>query len=332
MRKIFCLLLVCGCGLFLSCRRNVAEVNEIQGFTMGTYYRVLYCGTEDGALPHEVDSLLKYWNAVVSVFDTTSCISRLNRGENVTLDENFITLFKESQRISLLTSGAFDPTVAPLIDLYGFARNAARDVSPALRDSVLQFVGYEKVTLQNGCLNKTDNRILLDFNAIAKGYAVDMLADWLQKKGLSNCLVDIGGEVVTCGSKQGTPWRVGIQVPTQNRSGDIASTYDFDLTDAAVATSGNYRNYHEHEGKRVNHIVNPHTGCTENSDLLSVTVLAPRCVTADALATAFMVMGLEKSLRLLKQHPEWAAYFICGEQGGLKHYKTRNFPAGERVD
>lgn len=330
MKKYFfwCL---CLSILFSSCRNEV-EMNEIRGLTMGTYYRVLYVGTEKDNLAREVDSLLEYWNSVVSVFDTTSLISRINRGEDLEVDEHFSALFAEAQRISLLTSGAFDPTIAPLINLYGFGRDSSREVSPALRDSVLAFVGFDKVLMEKGHLKKMDNHILLDFNAIAKGYAVDMLADWLEKKEVYNYLVDIGGEVVTHGSKQGTPWRVGIQVPTQDPMGEIVSTYDFDLTDAAVATSGNYRNYYEQGGKRVNHIVNPHTGETETSGLLSVTVMAPRCVTADALATAFMVMGLDSSLQLLKKHPEWAAYFIYGEADDFQHYKTDNFPKGERVD
>jgi thiamine biosynthesis lipoprotein len=190
----------------------------------------------------------------------------------------------------------------------------------------MQFVGYHKIKLQNNFVIKDDPRIQLNFNAIAKGFAVDKVAQFMVSQGYANCIVDIGGEVVAIGTKDGQQWQVGIQTPTTDASGAIDSQYAFPMKNKAVATSGNYRNYIEKEGKRFSHIISPKTGNPEKSSLLSVSVIAKDCVTADAYATAFMVLGMEKSLEIVKKNPSLAVYFIYDKNGKFEVKKSPNFP------
>ncbi len=294
---------------------------------MGTIYSIKYLGDEDEGLKSAVDSLLAEISCELSVFDSTSLVSRINRNEVAELSPELIYIYNIAQQISEKTNGAFDITIGPLVNLWGFGPDEDQKITQKKIDSVKNIVGYQKITIKDGILLKSDPRIELDFNAIAKGYAVDRVADLLKKKGHPDCIVEIGGEVVARGSRYKKPWRVGIQVPTKEQNGEIESQYIFPLQDRAVATSGNYRNYHEVDGKRFSHIINPHTGMAEQSDLLSVTVIADDCTTADAYATAFMVMGMEASKKYLTKHPEYAAYFIYVTSDGLmSSSKTDNFP------
>ena len=273
-----------------------------------------------------LDSLFTAFSSEFSLFDSSSVVCRLNRGEDVVLSKDFERLLQLSMQISRNTDGAFDVTVAPLVKLWGFGPDSLREVTPQMVDSVLENVGYKKIGVEYGHLIKRNANIQLDFGAIAKGLAVDKAVALMRQRGHADFLVDIGGEVRTCGSKYGKPWRIGVQVPTADSDGEIASNYDFPLTDKAIATSGNYRNYHEKDGERFSHIINPTTGYSERSDLLSVSVIADDCTTADAYATALMVMGREKSLQWLQAHPELAAYLIYYEDGGFKVARTPNFP------
>lgn len=303
------------------------RIYTIEGSSMGTIYSIKYSGSEDEGLKNAVDSLLSKINQELSVFDSTSAVSQINRNEVTKLSQEFIYIYNIAQQVSKETNGAFDITIGPLVNLWGFGPDEDQKITQKKIDSVKNIVGYQKITIKDGILLKSDPRIELDFNAIAKGYAVDRVADLLKKKGHPDCIVEIGGEVVARGSRYKKPWRVGIQVPTKEQNGEIESQYIFPLQDRAVATSGNYRNYHEVDGKRFSHIINPHTGMAEQSDLLSVTVIADDCTTADAYATAFMVMGMEASKKYLTKHPEYAAYFIYVTSDGLmSSSKTDNFP------
>ena len=277
-------------------------------------------------MQRSLDSLFAAFSAEFSLFDSSSVVCRLNRGEDVPLSEDFVNLLQLSAQISRATDGAFDVTVAPLVKLWGFGPDSLREVTPQMVDSVLENVGYEKIAVDDGRLVKKNDRLQLDFGAVAKGLAVDKAVKLMQQRGYKDFLVDIGGEVRTCGTKYGKPWRIGVQVPTADSDGAIASNYDFPLSDKAIATSGNYRNYHEKDGKRFSHIINPTTGYSERSDLLSVSVIADDCTTADAYATALMVMGREKALQWLQTHSELAAYLIYYEADGFKVARTPNFP------
>lgn len=306
-----------------SCQKK--SVQQFEGMAFGTIYHVTYIGEHSATLPQEVDSVLKEINATFSIFDTTSLISRINSGENIPANDDFQKILALSLEINQQTQGAFECTIQPLVELWGFGReNQKKVVSQEQIDSVKQFVGSQYVRIQNDTIFKSDPRVQLNFNAVAKGYAVDKVAQFLKQKGYENCLVEIGGEVVALGNKNGKLWKVGIQKPTETADGPVDSSESFELKNRAVATSGNYRNFFESGGKRYTHILNPVTGEPEETNLFSVTVIAPDCATADAYATAFMVLGVDKSSEIVKRHPELEAWFIYNENNHLKTTKANH--------
>lgn len=314
------------CLLFFSCKKN--EVHQFGGAVFGTYFAVTYIGEENPELPRQVDSILQNINKLYSIFDSTSLVSKLNRNEPVVATAAFAAMVRNALVISKNTSGAFDITVGPLVNLQGFGNEKEFFVSQEAIDSVRQFVGYSKIHVDdNGGIAKDDSRIKLDFNAIAKGKAVDEVTEFLVGRGYADCLVDIGGEVRCEGTKPGgKAWRVGIQIPTETRDGLKEADYIFEMTGRAVATSGNYRNYKEIDDQRYCHIIDPRSGDSRSSNLLSVTVIADQCAVADAYATAFMVMGVDEAMKFLKSHPELAAHFIYYENGGYQYKQSGNFP------
>lgn len=275
-------------------------------------------GILDTQLHQQVDSLLADLSHTFSIFDTNSLIYRWNKGENVELNDDFLTVLRLSKTVSTATDGTFDCTVQPLVQLWGFGKDGVRHtVGDDTLAVVREFVGFQLVDLQGDSILRKDPRVQLNFNAVAKGYAVDKVADWIAEHYGEDVLVEIGGEVAARGSKNGKPWKVGIQVPTKTADGARESFETIPLPDhRAVATSGNYRNYFEEGGVRYTHILDPRTGQPERTNLLSVTVVAPDCATADAYATAFMVLGHEKSAQIVKQHPELEAWFIVAEEDG----------------
>ncbi len=316
------LIIVIGCVLLgTACHR--APVQQFAGAALGTTYHITYIGAPDPTLPSQVDSLLRHINKTFSIFDTTSLISQINAGEETALSKDFLHVLQMALVVSDKTGGAFDCTIQPSVELWGFGREGQKQVVPRETiDSVRQFVGSAKISIEDGHIVKADPRVQLNFNAIAKGFAVDKVAAHLIASGYENCIVEIGGEIVAHGTKQGKPWKVGIQTPTSTADGAVESQRSFPLQNRAVATSGNYRNYFEKDGKRYTHILNPVTGCPEETNLLSVTVLAPDCTTADAYATAFMVLGLEPSLRIVKADTALEACFIYDDHGKLRVEST----------
>ncbi|MDL2296545.1 FAD:protein FMN transferase [Bacteroidales bacterium OttesenSCG-928-B11] len=299
-----------------SCAQN--DLHKINGNGLGTYYQITYIGKDAPDLKPQIDSLLQYYSQQFSIFDTTSIVHHLNINKTNEVPDEFINLIEKSLEISLKTGGAFDITIAPLVSYWGFAQEEFTSIDSAHIDSLRSFIGYQNIIVSNNVLLKTDDRIKLNFNAIAKGYIVDRVTDFLLAQGFNNFIVDIGGEMFCMGDKNGKPWQVGIQRPTSDRNGNFDSAHILPLTSKAIATSGNYRNYKELNGERYTHIINPKTGFPERSSLLSVSVIANDCATADALATAFMVMGLEESTRFLEANPEYEALFISIEEEGFK--------------
>lgn len=296
------------------------QFQHIDGNAFGTYYAVTYKGKENPNLQHSVDSILDEINATFSIFNDSSLISKINNNQEVTLNNDFMEVFTIAQKIGEETNGSFEMTIGPLVNLWGFGKHHRdTNITQEQIDSVLQLVSYKKISIQNQQIVKENPDIKLDFNALAKGYAVDKVAEFLVSQGYKDCLVDIGGEIVAKGKKyHDEMWNIGVQEPTETRDGELRSAQTFHLCDQATATSGNYRNYFEENGQRYTHIINPRTGRPEKSNLLSVTVIADRCVTADAYATAFMVMGREKSKEFLKNHPELQCIFIYDDQGKYK--------------
>ncbi len=311
---------------FSSCQPQQKQetIQEVQTktyqFNKGTIFHTLYSITYNyhKDLNQEIIDELNKFDASLSMFNKESIITRVNNNDsNVVLDDWFIKVFEEGQKISHLTEGAFDMTVAPLVNAWGFGFKKRENVNQTLIDSLKEFVGYQKIQMVNHKIKKDDPRITLDASAIAKGFSCDIIAQLLEKKGIKNFMVEIGGEIVTKGfNPKGKLWSIGISKPVEDSipSNELAAILSLD--NIALATSGNYRNFYVKDGKKYAHTINPHTGYPAKHSLLSATVLAENCMTADALATSFMVMGLEKSMKFLKNNPNIHAYFIYSDEDG----------------
>lgn len=303
-----------------------------QGNALGTYYTIRYYDEKDNNLQNEIEELLVSFNKSLSTFDSTSVISKINKNVHVKADRYFLTCFRRAMEISELTSGAFDITVAPLVNAwnFGFSKRKHPDsinIEKINIDSMLAFTGYAKISVFGDSIIKTDKRIMLDASAIAKGYAVDVVAEYLESKGIENYLVEIGGEVRAKGNKPNkSRWKIGIDKPVEQLDKIIHEQQAVVfLKEKSLATSGNYRQFYEKDGVKYSHTINPSTGFPVNHNLLSATVLANDCMSADAFATAFMVMGFEKSVELLKNLKEIDAYLIYYDNGKNKVYYTEGF-------
>ncbi len=304
------------------------KLYKFSGATQGTYYAITYCADNNENLQPAVDSLLKQFDRSVSAYLPSSVLSRLNSNDTTaTADSIFKIVFKKSMEISAATDGAFDITVGPLVNAWGFGFKKKEKVNKAMIDSLLPLVGYQKVQLSNGRLIKTDPRILIDFDAIAQGYTSDWLAHFFETKGIQDYLIDVGGEVLGHGLKpDGQLWSVAIEMPSENSEDERKLQAILALKDKAISTSGSYRKYYEENGTRYSHFIDPSNGYPVRHNLLSVSVLANDCITADAYATSFMVMGLEKSKDFLTKHPEIEAYFISDDKkGGFTVFYTPGF-------
>ena len=296
-----------------------------QGHIFGTYYNIRYQSTADH---HEaIQQRLQDFDHSLSMFNPNSVISHINRNDSVLTDSLFEAMYHEAQAISLLSDGAFDITVAPLVNAWGFGKSAALGDeekrllgNKAQIDSIKQFVGYQHIRLTGHRLEKDDHRITLDASAIAKGYACDVVADLLREKGCQNLLVDIGGEVVLQGvNDQGQPWRVGITRPTIDATGaEQELQHVIASSDLCMATSGNYLQYYFANGERRSHTIDPRTGYPVEHSLLSATVCASSCMRADALATACMVLGEQAALDMIEQTTDAACYLIIADSDTLR--------------
>jgi len=314
--------------LLISCNPRIGnKVHKVyfQGETQGTYYTMTYYDTKERNFKREVDSILTVFDQSVSLYIPGSVISRINQNDpDVKPDHYFKDNFKMAMKIASLTGGAFDPTVGPFVSAWGFGLENKAEISNSLIDSIKEFVGYKMIHLNNNRIVKDDPRIKVDFNAIAQGYAVDILAEFLESKGIINYLIDIGGEVYAKGTKENKdPWRVGIQVPTSDKYGKIEANVIVKLKDKALATSGNYRKYYEENNVRYSHTIDPATAYPVQHSLLSVSVLAENTAKADAYATAFMVMGIDSAISFLEKHQNLDAYFIYSEENKMKTYATK---------
>jgi FAD:protein FMN transferase len=315
-------------SLAAACGQMNEQPVRLLGQAQGTYYSIIYYDKGQRDFQYEIDSILKDFDLSVSLWVPQSVLSRVNgRDTSVLLDKYFMDNFRLSYEVAEKTGGSFDMTVGALVRAWGFGFDEEKKVSEEIVDSIMTFTGYKKVRLEGNRLKKEDPRTSLDFNAIAQGYSVDLLCDFLESKGIHRYLIDIGGEVRGKGRKTGgVKWKVGIERPAKSASDprDIQSVVA--IEDKALATSGNYRKFYEENGVRYSHTIDPKTGYPVQHSLLSVTVMADRAAVADAYATAFMVMGLEKSLKYLEKNDKLAAYFIYSQKdGSYTHYATENF-------
>lgn len=306
--------------VIVSCNSNNQQINYVSdsGFIYGTIYHITYESPNGINLQHKVDSVLNKIDYSLSTFKNESVLSKVNNNEPVDLDSFFIEVFKHSTEIYEISKGAFDPTVAPLVNAWGFGFKHKEQISQYLIDSILHFTGFQLIEFDGKQIRKADDRVMLDFSSIAKGYSVDVVGNFLKNEGCKNYMVEIGGEIVAHGkSPSGRLWRIGINEPNDDEPINAPELQEIiQLNDVGLATSGNYRNFYIEDGKKYAHTINPNTGYPVDHNLLSATVVANDCMTADALATAFMVMGTEKALATAKQIDGVEAYLIYDNENG----------------
>lgn len=320
----FLLALIVG-TIFIVRQQQNTPYQKDEGYIFGTVYHITYQHSDN--LKEQIEQQLMEVNRSLSTFDPNSIISQVNQNKNPKVDRMFTEVFTLSERIAKETNGAFDITVAPLVNLWGFGFKKGQTPSPQAIDSLRATVGFHKVKLVNQHVKKSDPRTMLDCSAIAKGYGCDVVARYLRSQGVKNFMVEIGGEIVTSGiSPKRMPWKIGVTKPTDDpsqQSNEVEAIIN--VTDKAMATSGNYRNFYYKNGRKYAHTIDPKTGRPVQHNILSATVLADDCATADAYATAFMVEGLQGAQRVLAHHPELMVYLIYSDAKG--HNKVWYSPA-----
>ena len=311
----FLAFLVIGTVIIVS-RQQSTPYQHDRGMVFGTVYHITYQSSK--SLQKDIEAELAKVDASLSPFNERSIITAVNENRDTVVNKMFSDVFPLAMKISDSTNGAFDITVAPLVNAWGFGFKGGAMPSRHQVDSLKALVGYHKVSLTNGRVSKTDPRIMLDCSSIAKGYGCDVVAKFLSAKGIDNYMVEIGGEIVTRGiSEKRLPWKIGVTKPTDdslNVNQEIQTIIN--VTDKAMATSGNYRNFYYKNGRKYAHTIDPSTGYPVQHNILSSTVIADDCATADAYATAFMVMGLDKAKAILSRYPELMAYFILASDDG----------------
>ena len=298
-------LLLAGCG-------SAPSYRTVDGSMLGTTYHIV---AETSLSQEQIFGKMQRINleaiASMSIFNPTSLLSRINRNETDSVDIHIARNIEVATKINALTP-RYDITVKPLVDAYGFAAKN-REAKPNI-DSLVQFVGFSKFRLEGGRIVKSDKRLQIDLNSIAKGYVVDLIAEWLEGQGCENYIVEVGGEICAKGvNAKGIAWRVGVDTPFDNNNTPGAYQQKVvQISGSALATSGNYRRfYYNAEGERISHTLNPQTGHSQTTSLLSATVIAPRCSVADALATAFMASGEKEAIALAeKLRDSVEVYFV----------------------
>lgn len=326
MRYLSFLLLI----VLVSCKTTtVPDKITIRGEAFGTTYRVTYFGDGDEAkrVQKGIDSVVNVVNISMSTYIPESDISKINNGDStIVIDDMFLDVFMLSRKLHKASNGYFDPTVGTLRNAYGFGdTEALNEIDNATLDSLMKYVGWDKIGLKkNRTITKKHPEIYFDFNAIAKGYGIDRIGIFLESNGHKNYLVELGGEIRASGIDIGdqSSWRVGVE-SIDSKLGDRKAVTSIALNNRSMAGSGNYRKYRidETTGKKIVHTINPLTGAAEPLDILSANVIAPTCAEADAWATAFMAMGIEKSKEVLSQQTAIEAYLTY--DGGA--YYTNGF-------
>lgn len=331
----FCLLLLC----MTACTNAPKEYYVYTG-QLHTPYHIKY--EYDKPLDGEIQKELERFYYLFNAFDSTSVVSQINRNQLTEIEDSaFRSLFRTAMLISAFTDGAYDITCAPLINLWGFGFSKKDSVTPEHIDSVRQFIGYQKIHLEQGKVTKDDPRLIINCSSLADGTVCDMIADLFDSKGIANYMVEFGGEIVTKGVNQrGEYWKLGITRPTDDNSGvsqDLTATIrlwpEGQTPETAknngrrgMATSGNYRNYYVKDGKKYAHTIDPREGCPVQRDVLSATIIAPTAMLADACATACMVLGSQGAETLKQKLPEIEYFLICsGDSTGFKYIESSGF-------
>jgi thiamine biosynthesis lipoprotein len=303
-----------------ACREKEIHYDSFTGFAQGTTYSIVYKRTK-GITPEilreKVEKILHDFDMSLSIYQDSSIISRINRNEKAVPDSFFLEVFNKSVLISGMTGGAFDITVGPLVRAWGFGPEAHKNFEAAKRDSLMKLVGMDKVSIVDGKVVKADPGIYLDVNAIAQGYSVDVICRYLDKAGIPDYLVEVGGEVRAKGTKAGALWRIGIDKPEDNNMSPGQTLQAIiRISDKALATSGNYRKFYIENGIKYSHTIDPRTGYPARNRLLSATILADDCTTADGLATACMVMGVDSAIAFILRNPKISGYLVFSDDNG----------------
>ena len=314
--QIIVLILLIIVSIYIICSHKNSPYQKDDGVIFGTTYHIIY--QNDKKLTNEIEAIFAAIDESLSPFNKNSIITKVNNNIPVNLNDYFIDVFNFSMRIAKLTNGAFDPTVAPLVNAWGFGFKENQEVSPKSIDSLRHIVGYQNISIKANKVVKQNPKITLDFSAIAKGYACDVIANMFKENNISNFMIEVGGEIVAHGvNPNNDKWNIGIASPIDNNE-SIDNSYQavISISDNALATSGNYRNFYYKNGKKFAHTIDPKTGYPVQHSLLSATVIAPTCAIADAYATSFMVMGMDKAKHILNKHKELKAYFIYTDENG----------------
>ncbi|NCC98948.1 MAG: FAD:protein FMN transferase [Bacteroidia bacterium] len=307
--------------MLVGCTQQQNSYRKSVGRIFGTYYAVTYQSDED--LQTGIEQVLNGINSTFSTFDSSSIISKINRNVDVKINEDFVTVYNTAVRVSKQTNGAFDITVAPLVNLWGFGYDPKHNRTQGEIDSIMLYVGYDKISLKDSMIVKNNPLTCLDASAIAKGYACDAVAEYLKKNNINNFLIDIGGELSVMGKNpKGDNWVIGIskaiEDSTQTNS-ELERTLF--ITNKSIATSGNYRQYYITKERKVSHTIDPRTGYPTNHRLLSATVLASSCMLADAYATSMMVIGdtiqIDNMVKSSSNTLEW--FLIVADSANVHH-------------
>jgi thiamine biosynthesis lipoprotein len=316
MRKLVTvafLLILFSCGEQAPTKQKII----VDGFAQGTTYNVTYISMDGVNHQRAIDSMLIEIDNSLSTYQKKSIISKFNQADSIgEIDKLFADVYAISKQVYEETNGLFDPTIAPIVNSWGFGFENLHSTDSSIIDSLLEFVDFEKMYLNNKSVSKAKKGMMLDFNAVAQGYSVDVLSELLEVRGVENYLVEVGGELKAKGlNMNDTLWRIGIDRPLPDlKEREIEAIIN--LENKALATSGNYRKFYEKDGLKYSHTINPKTGYPVEHNLLSVTVVMDGCAYADAYATAFMVMGLEKSKAFLYEHKGLGALLIYSDENG----------------
>jgi FAD:protein FMN transferase len=324
---IYSILLITSVFIVWLYRQNqVPEPMKISGKTMGTSYNITYFDDQNRNFKTSIDSLLEVVNQSINTYLPDSEITTFNKGTGSLTFQlpYFLPVLKVAQEVFAASSGAFDPTVMPLVNAWGFGPAEPLNPGNLQVDSIRDFVGYEKIQFNNDSIWKLDSRTQLDFGGIGQGYGADVVVDFLRSKGIVNMLVEVGGEGMACGKNLKTkkPWEIGILDPRSTRDNLFFKAY-VSLEDRSFTTSGNYFNYREIDGKKFSHSIDPETGYPSQKEILSASVFAKDGITADAWATALMVMGHEKAIELLNKRTDLDGFIVYSDTSGIKVFVTK---------
>jgi thiamine biosynthesis lipoprotein len=294
----------------------------VVGVALGTSFTIIYKDAQKRDFHDSLMNLFDEFENSLSLYRKNSIISKVNRNEDVVLDDYFIRMFDRAREITEQTGGAFDISAAPLFKVWGWGEAEKVKVTPEMLDSLKQYTGMDKIRIEGRKIVKTNPNVTINANAIAKGYCSDIVAGFIERQGIKDYLVEVGGETVNKGKNRfGKDWRVGIDKPFDgNMIPGQSLQAKVHISNKAVATSGDYRRYYIEDGKKYSHTIDPKTGYSAKQNVLSATVIADDCMTADALATAFMVMGLDRAKEFLKQHPGIEAFLIYADGEETKEF------------